>query len=131
MFAPKEGGPAWIMNSPNRNAIGLSFEVARGVTYLLSKPRGTTGMRNGYGGRRLSKRYGILNVPTLVTSVSRGAAMTFNRLRLDCAGRTFDNMSTEDGYAFHINFLKQESFSVFRRARAAERYFLAEGDSTM
>ena len=88
-------------------------------------------MRNGYGGRRLSKRYGILNVPTLVTSVSRGAAMTFTRLRLDRAGRTFDNLSTEDGYAFHNNFLKQESFSVFRRARAAERYFLGEGDSTM
>jgi hypothetical protein len=53
-------------------------------------------MRNGYGGKRF-KRYGILNVPTLVTSVSRGAAITFNRLRLDCAGRTFDNIPAEDG----------------------------------
>src|SRR6267154_5043848 len=131
MFAPKEGGPAWIMNSSNRNAIGLSFEVARGVTYLLSKPRGTTGMRNGYGGKRLSKRYGILNVPTLVTSVSRGAAITFNRIRLDCAGRTFDNIPAEDAYSFHVNFLKQESFSASRKARVAERYLLGEGDSTM
>jgi AraC family transcriptional regulator len=88
-------------------------------------------MRNGYGGKRLSKRYGILNVPTLVTSVSRGAAITFNRLRLDCAGRTFDNIPAEDAYSFHVNFLKQESFSASRKARVAERYFLGEGDSTM
>ena len=88
-------------------------------------------MRNGYGGRRLSKRYGILNVPTLVTSVSRGAAITFNRLRLDCAGRTFDNIPAEDAYSFHVNFLKQESFSASRKARLVERYFLGEGDSTM
>src|ERR1700722_12825503 len=88
-------------------------------------------MQNGYGGKRLSKRYGILNVPTLVTSVSRGAAITFNRLRLDCAGRTFDNIPAEDAYSFHVNFLKQESFSASRKARVAERYFLGEGDSTM
>src|SRR6202048_1381404 len=88
-------------------------------------------MQNGYGGKRLSKRYGILNVPTLVTSVSRGAAITFNRLRLDCAGRTFDNIPAEEAYSFHVNFLKQESFSISRKARAAERYFLGEGDSTM
>jgi AraC family transcriptional regulator len=88
-------------------------------------------MRNAYGGKRLSKRYGILNVPTLVTSVSRGSAITFNRLRLDCAGRTFDNIPAEDAYSFHVNFLKQESFSASRKARVAERYFLGEGDSTM
>jgi AraC family transcriptional regulator len=110
---------------------GYPSKWRRGVTYLLSKPRGTTGMRNGYGGKRLSKRYGILNVPTLVTSVSRGAAITFNRLRLDCAGRTFDNIPAEDAYSFHVNFLKQESFSASRKARIAERYFLGEGDSTM
>src|SRR6202011_497303 len=96
-----------------------------------SKPRGTTGMRNGYGGRRLSKRYGILTLPTLVTSVWRGAAITFNGLRLDCAGRTFDNIPAEDAYSFHVNFLKRESFSASRKARVAERYFLGEGDSTM
>src|SRR6202795_1481469 len=110
---------------------GYPSKWRRGVTYLLSKPRGTTGMQNGYGGKRLSKRYGILNVPTLVTSVSRGAAITFNRLRLDCAGRTFDNIPAEDAYSFHVNFLKQESFSASRKARVAERYFLGEGDSTM
>jgi AraC family transcriptional regulator len=88
-------------------------------------------MQNGYGGKRLSKRYGILNVPTLVTSVSRGAAITFNRLRLDCAGRTFDNIPAEDAYSFHVNFLKHESFSASRKARVAERHFLGEGDSTM
>jgi AraC family transcriptional regulator len=88
-------------------------------------------MQNGYGGKRLGKRYGILNVPTLVTSVSRGAAITFNRLRLDCAGRTFDNIPAEDAYSFHVNFLKQESFSASRKARVAERHFLGEGDLTM
>lgn len=84
-------------------------------------------MRNGYGGKRLSKRYGILNVPTLVTSVSRGAAITFNRLRLDCAGRTFDGIPAEDAYACNVNFLKQASCS--RKTRVAERHFLGEGDS--
>src|SRR6202140_5753601 len=110
---------------------GYPSKWRRGVTYLLSKPRGTTGMQNGYGGKRFSKRYGILNVPTLVTSVSRGAAITFTRLRLDCAGRTFDDIPAEDAYSFHVNFLKQESFSASRKARVAERYFLDEGDSTM
>src|SRR6202043_1625130 len=101
------------------------------MTYLLSKPRGATVMRNGYGGKRLSKRYGILNVPTLVTSVSRGSAITFTRLRLDCAGRTFDKIPAEDAYSFHVNFLKQEWFSASRKARVAQRYLLGEGDSTM
>ena len=84
-------------------------------------------MQNGYGGKRLSKRYGILNVPTLVASVSRGAAITFNRLRLDCAGRTFDGIPAEDAYACNVNFLKQASCS--RKTRVAERHFLGEGDS--
>jgi AraC family transcriptional regulator len=88
-------------------------------------------MRNASLRKLLSKRYGILNVPTFVTSVSRGAAITFTRLRLDCAGRTFDNIPAEDAYVFHVNFLKQESFSAFRNARTAERYILGEGDSTM
>src|ERR1700737_3594978 len=106
---------------------GYPSKWRRGVTYLLSKPRGTTGMRNCYGGKRLSKRYGILNVPTLVKSFSRGAAITFNRLRLDCAGRTFDNIPAEDAYACNVNFLKQASCS--RKTRVAERHFLGEGDS--
>jgi AraC family transcriptional regulator len=88
-------------------------------------------MRNTGYGRLLSKRFGILNVPTFVTSVSRGAAITFTRLRLDCAGRTFDNIPAEEAYSFHVNFLKRESFSAFRKARVAERYFLGEGDATM
>ena len=88
-------------------------------------------MQNASLRKLLSKRYGILNAPTFVTSVSRGAAITFTRLRLDCAGRTFDNIPAEDAYVFHVNFLKQESFSAFRNARTAERYILGEGDSTM
>src|SRR6202140_4603672 len=88
-------------------------------------------MRNTRYGRLLSKRFGILRVPTFVTSVSRGAAITFNRLRLDCAGRTFDNIPAEEAYSFQVNFLKRESFSAFRKARVAERYFLGEGDATM
>jgi AraC family transcriptional regulator len=88
-------------------------------------------MRNTGYGKRLSKRYGILTVPTLVTNVSRGAAITFNRLRLDCAGRTFDNIPAEDAYSLHVNFLKQESFSASRKARVAERHYLGEGDSIM
>ena len=83
-------------------------------------------MRHGYGGRRLSKRYGILNVPTLVTSLSRGAAITFNRLRLDCAGRTFDNIPAEDAYSFHVNFLKQESFSASRKPASLSGISLAK-----
>jgi len=91
-------------------------------------------MRNSGYGKLLNQRYNrfeIPNVPTFVTTVSRGAAITFNRLRLDCAGRTFDGIPAEDAYAFHVNFLKRQSFSAFRKARAPERYFLGEGDSTM
>ena len=90
-------------------------------------------MRNNGYGELLNKRYkrfGILNVPTFVTTVSRGAAITFTRLRLDCAGRTLDGIPAEDAYAFHVNFLK-EPFSAFRTAGAPERYFLGEGESTM
>jgi hypothetical protein len=79
----------------------------------------------------LNKRFGTLNPPTFVTSVSRGAAITFSRLRLDCARRTFDAIPAEHAYSFHVNFLKQESFSASGKARAAERYFLGEGYSTM
>src|SRR3984893_8375144 len=91
-------------------------------------------MRNtGYAGllNRRYERFGILNVPTFITSVSRGAAITFTRLRLDCAGLTFDNIPAEEAYSFHVNFLKRESFSASRKARVAEQYFLGEGDSTM
>jgi AraC family transcriptional regulator len=89
-------------------------------------------MRNsGYG--KLSneryKRFEILNVPQFVTTVSRGAAITFNRVRLDCAGRTFDGIPAEDAYSCSINFLKQASFS--KKTRDAERHYLGEGDSMM
>jgi AraC family transcriptional regulator len=88
-------------------------------------------MRNiGYG-RLLIKRFGILNPPTFVTSVSRGTAITFSRLRLNWAGRALDDIPAEDAYAFHVNFLRQASYSISRKARTAERYFLGEGDSTM
>jgi AraC-like DNA-binding protein len=88
-------------------------------------------MRNSGYGELLNKRFGIPNPPTFVTNVSRGAAITFSRLRLDCAGRTFDNIPAEEAYSFHVNFLKRESFSAFRKARLAERYFLGEGDAMM
>jgi AraC family transcriptional regulator len=77
------------------------------------------------------KRFGTLNVPTFVTNVSRGAAITFTRLRLDCAGRTFEGIPAEDAYAFHVNFLRRASLSACRKGRVAERYFLGEGDSAM
>jgi AraC-like DNA-binding protein len=86
--------------------------------------------KSGYGDR-LRKRFGVPNPPTLVASVSRGAAITFARLRLDCAGRTFDDIPAQDAYSFHVNFLKQEMFSASRKTRVAERYFLGEGDSAM
>jgi AraC-like DNA-binding protein len=88
-------------------------------------------MRNTGYREHLNGRFEILNPPTFITNVSRGAAIAFTRLRLDCAGRTFDNIPAEDAYVFHVNFLKQESFSAFRKARTAERYLLGEGDSTM
>src|ERR1700730_18871421 len=87
-------------------------------------------MRNSGYGKLLNQRYDrfeISNVPTFVTTVSRGAAITFNRLRLDCAGRTFDGIPAEDAYACNVNFLKQASCS--RKTRVAERHFLGEGDS--
>src|ERR1700686_4489748 len=87
-------------------------------------------MRNSRYVERLNQQAGILNPPTFVTNVSRGAPITFTRLRLDCAGRTIDGIPAEDAYAFHVNFLK-EPFSAFRKTRAPERYFLREGDSTM
>jgi len=88
-------------------------------------------MRNRGYGRLLSKRFGFLNPPTFVTSVSRGAAITFSRIRLNWAGRVLDDVPAEDCYAFHVNFLRQASYSISRKARTAERFFLDEGDSTM
>jgi AraC family transcriptional regulator len=90
-----------------------------------------TAVRNSRHEELLNKRSGIPNPPTFVTSVSRGAAITFTRLRLDCAGRTFENIPAADAYSLHVNFLKRESFSASRKARVAERYFLGEGDSKM
>jgi AraC family transcriptional regulator len=90
-----------------------------------------TAMRNSGHGELLNKRFGILNPPTFVTSVSRGAAITFSRLRLDCTQHTFHDIPAEDAYAVHINFLRQASFSASKKARATERYFLGEGYSTM
>ena len=82
--------------------------------------------------RLLSKRLGIPNPPTFVTSVSRGAPITFTRLRLDSASPTCDGIiPAEEAYSFHVNFLKQETLSVSRKARTVERYLLCEGDSTM
>jgi AraC family transcriptional regulator len=77
------------------------------------------------------KRFGILNPPTFVTNVSRGPAITFTRICLDCGGRTFHDIPAEDGYAVHINFLKQASLSVSTKARVAVHYFLGAGDSAM
>jgi AraC family transcriptional regulator len=87
-------------------------------------------MQNRHG-RLLNKRFGIPNPPTFVTSVSRGAAITFSRIRLNWAGRELGDIPAEDAYAFHVNFLRQASYSASRKARTAERYFLGEGDSTM
>jgi AraC family transcriptional regulator len=89
-------------------------------------------MRNTGYGRLLSKRFGILNPPTFATSVSPGAPITFTRLRLDFASPTCDGtIPAEEAYSFHVNFLKQETLSVSRKARTVERYLLCEGDSTM
>jgi len=89
-------------------------------------------MRNTGNGRLLSKRLGIPDPPTFVTSVSRGAPITFTRLRLDSASPTCDGIiPAEDAYSFHVNFLKQESFSISIKARTVERYFLGEKDSLM
>ena len=88
-------------------------------------------MRNTGYGKLLSKRFGILNPPNFVTSVSRGAAITFTRLLLDCAGRTFDNIPAEEAYSFQVNFLKQASLSVSTKARVAVHYFLGAGDTAM
>jgi AraC family transcriptional regulator len=82
--------------------------------------------------RFLSKRFGIPNPPTFVTSLSRGAPITFTRLRLDSASPTCDGtIPAEEAYSFHVNFLKQESFSISIIARTVERYFLGEGCSMM
>src|SRR6202163_186737 len=82
--------------------------------------------------RLLSKRLGIPNPPTFVTSVSRGTPITFTRLRLDSASPACDGtIPAEDSYSFHVNFLKQESFSISVKARTVERYFLGEGCSMM
>jgi AraC family transcriptional regulator len=81
--------------------------------------------------RRLTKRFGTMNPPTFVTNVSRGAAITFSRIRLNWAGRVLDDVPAEDAYAFHVNFLRQASYSISKKARTAERHFLGEGDSTM
>jgi hypothetical protein len=86
-------------------------------------------MRNSGYGDLLHKRIGIPNPPTFVTSVSRRAPITFSRLRLDCAGRTFHSLPAEDGYACNVNFLKQASCA--RKTRVEERHFLGEGDSMM
>jgi AraC family transcriptional regulator len=86
-------------------------------------------MRISEYGDRLHKRFGVPNPPTFVTSVSRRAPITLSRVRLDCAGRTFDSIPAEDAYSCSINFLKQASCS--RKTRVAERHFLGEGDTMM
>jgi AraC family transcriptional regulator len=73
----------------------------------------------------------MIDPPRFVTSVSRGAAITFSRIRLNWAGRVLDDVPAEDAYAFHVNFLRQASYSISKKARTAQRYFLGEGDSTM
>jgi AraC family transcriptional regulator len=88
-------------------------------------------VQNSGHGRRLSKRFGMMNPPRFVTSVSRGAAITFSRIRLNWAGRVLDDVPAEDAYAFHVNFLRQASYSISKKAHTAQRYFLGEGDSTM
>ena len=89
-------------------------------------------MRNAGYERLLSKRLGIPSPPTFVTSVSRGAPITFTRLRLDSASPACDGtIPAEESYSFHVNFLKQESFSISVKARTVERYFLGEGCSMM
>jgi AraC family transcriptional regulator len=86
-------------------------------------------MRNSRYGDRFFKRYGIPKQPTFVTSFSRRAPITFTRLRLDCAGHTFDDIPAADAYSCNTNFLKQASCS--RKTRVAERHSLGEGDSMM
>src|SRR6202047_144531 len=82
--------------------------------------------------RLLSKRLGIPNPPTFVTSASRGAPITFTRLRLDSASPTCDGtIPAEEAYSFYVNFLKRESFSISIKARTVERHFLGEGCSMM
>src|ERR1700675_3937265 len=82
--------------------------------------------------RLLSKRLGIPNPPTFVTSVSRGAPITFTRLRLDSASPTCDaTIPAENSSWFPFIFLKQEVFSISRKTRPVERYFLGEGCSMM
>jgi AraC family transcriptional regulator len=88
-------------------------------------------MRNSRYAERFSKQTGILTAPTFVTAVTRGAAIVFTRVRFDRVGTTFDGIPAEDAYAIHVNFLKQEPFSISRKARVAERYLLGEGDSAM
>jgi AraC family transcriptional regulator len=93
-------------------------------------------MRKSGSGRPLNERFGIPNPPTFVTSVSRGAPITFTRLRLDSASPSCDGViPAEEAYSIHVNFLKQETFSISKKARTKarteERYFLGEGDSMM
>jgi hypothetical protein len=116
-----------MFKTPN----GADSSSRNGVTYSSSKPRGTTAVRNAGYGKLLNKRFGIQNPPTFVTSVSRGAAITFSRIRLNWTGRALDDIPAEDAYAFHVNFIRQASYSISRKARTAERYFPGEGDSTM
>jgi AraC family transcriptional regulator len=89
-------------------------------------------VRNTAYGKLSSKRFGIPNPPTFVTSFSRGAPITFTRFRRDSASHTCDGIiPAEEAYSFQVNFLKQEAFSFSRKARTVERYFLSEGDTTM
>jgi AraC family transcriptional regulator len=89
-------------------------------------------VRNTAYGKLSSKRFGIPNPPTFVTSFSCGAPITFTQLRSDSASRTCDGIiPAEEAYSFQVNFLKQEPFSFSRKARTVERYFLGEGESTM
>src|ERR1700731_666899 len=89
-------------------------------------------MRKSGSGRRLNERFGIPNPPTFFPRVSRGAPITFTRLRLDSASPTCDGtIPAEEAYSFYVNFLKQESFSISIKARTVERHFLGEGCSMM
>ena len=88
---------------------------------------------SGYGElfNKRYKQFGILTPPTFVTNVSRGPAITFTRIRLDCEGYTFHDIPAEDAYALQVNFLKQASLSVSTKTHVAVHYSLGAGDSAM
>jgi AraC family transcriptional regulator len=84
-------------------------------------------MQTSANGEPLNKRYGILNPPTLVASVTRGQFTTFSRLRVEAPGLVLGNIAPEGAYSFMLWMTGQTSGDVCLPGGTHEKVVAAAG----